>query len=83
MAGPPATAGNENAARDEAASLYNRRPREERLVKLLREAKGTIEQLRAVQNGCPLPSYEEAFRLANTEADRLVLAIGAELGRET
>jgi hypothetical protein len=46
-------------------NVWNSRPREERLVKLLREAKGTIEQLRAVQNGCPLPSYEQAFGLAN------------------
>ena len=34
----------------------------------LREWRGTIEQLQTVQNGCPLPSYEEAFRLANMEA---------------
>ena len=36
----------------------------------LREWRGTIEQLLTVQNGCPLPSYEEAFRLANIEADK-------------
>ena len=56
--------------------------REERLEGLLRGAKGTIEQLRAVQNGCPLPSYEEAYRLANDEADRTILAINAALEEE-
>jgi len=58
---------------------WNFRPREERLENLLREAKGAVEQLRDVQNGCPLPSYEQAFALTNGEADKLILAIAAEL----
>ena len=57
--------GEMDEAISKAVASWNYRPREERLVKLLREAKGTIEQLRAVQNGCPLPSYEQAFGLAN------------------
>ena len=88
--GPCRAAGQEIAhvgsaldeAKGRAASAWNSRPREDRLEGLLRGAKGTIEQLRAVQNGCPLPSYEEAYRLANDEADRTILAINAALEEE-
>ena len=48
----------------------------------LREVRGTIEQLLCVQNGCPMPSYEEAFRLANMEAGKTLEWLGDALREE-
>jgi hypothetical protein len=48
-------------------------------VERLREVRGTIEQLLCVQNGCPLPSYEEAFRLANMEAGKTLAWIAGAI----
>jgi hypothetical protein len=48
-------------------------------VERLREVRGTIEQLLCVQNGCPLPSYEEAFRLANMEAGKTLEWLAAAI----
>jgi len=45
----------------------------------LREWHGTIEQLLTVQNGCPLPSYEEAYRLANMEAAKSLEWLGTAI----
>jgi hypothetical protein len=45
----------------------------------LREWRGTIEQLQTVQYGCPLPSYEEAFRLANMEAANSMQSLAAAI----
>ena len=52
-------------------------------VERLREVRGTIEQLLCVQNGCPLPSYEEAFRLANMEAGKTLEWLATALREET
>jgi hypothetical protein len=45
----------------------------------LREWRGTIEQLQAVQNGCPLPSYERAFELANMEGEKSLQSLAAAI----
>ena len=45
----------------------------------LREWRGTIAQLQSVQNGCQLPSYEEAFRLANMEAANALRSLDAAI----
>lgn len=48
---------------------------EKRLEKVEEEKKEAVEiiqWLREVQNGCPLPKYEDSFNNANKMADRFI-----------
>jgi len=40
----------------------------------------TMQELRDVQNGCPLPEYQEMFDGANEQADELLVWLAALIG---
>ena len=40
----------------------------------------TIQELRDVQNGCPLPDYQEMFDAANEQADEMLDWLSALIG---